>query len=156
MRSHARFSVVALWLTVALCAAAPSRTAVKEAPVIFGREIPRFVLLQPIRINRSAPGLTNADLMDRLIGQMLPGQFVPVSEDAKGVYYQAARGFQREGHTSSVPAGLYVSKTRADTIQAYTGDARDLGAPLTIDVQRLTQSDLSKLKIGAVSGKAPR
>ena len=149
-----RFFVVALLVAAVTAEAAPSRTPVKGAPVILGREIPRFVLLQPIRINPAAPGLTKLDLLDRLIGQMLAGQFVPVSEDAKGVYYQAARGFQTAGHTSSMPAGLYVSKNRGDTIIAYTGDARDQAAELLMDSQRLPTGDLVKLKIGAVGGKA--
>jgi hypothetical protein len=91
--------------------------------------------------------------MDRLMGRLLPGQFVPVSEDANGVYYQAARGFQTVGHTNSQPGGLYVSKTRAQTIFAYVGEARELGAELQLDSQRLSGADMAKLKIGTVAAK---
>ena len=154
MRPFARFSVVMLLALAAVAEAAPDRTPVKGTPVILGREIPRFVSVQPIRINRFAPGLDNTDMLERLMGQMLAGQFVPVSEDDKGVYYQAARGFQTEGRSSSIPAGLYVSKTRAGTITAYTGEARDQTAALLLDVQQLGHGDLVKLKIGAPGGKA--
>ena len=155
MQLLVRFVVVALLLAAAAAEAAPSRTLLKGTPVILGREIPRFVSLEPIRINRAAPGLTDRDMMDRLVGQMLAGQFVPVSEDSNGVYYQAARGFQTPGQTSSIPAGLCVSKTQPGTITAYTGDARDQTAALLMDVQRLSRSDLAKLKIGVAGGKAP-
>ena len=154
MQLRTRFFVVALSLSAVTAEAGPNRTPVKGTPVILGREIPRFVTVQPICINRFAPGLTNADMLDRLVGQMLAGQFVPVSEDPQGVYYQAARGFQTEGSTSSIPAGLYVSKTRAGAITVYTGEARDQAAELLMDVQRLGQGDLAKLKIGTVGGKA--
>ncbi len=143
---------VALVLCLILAAqAGPARTPVQATPNILGREIPRFILLEPLRINRQAPGLTNRDMMDRMEGQMLPGQFVPVMEDTKGFYYQSARGFQSVGHTSSQPAGLYVSKTRAQTIVAYTGDARVPGAELNMDIQRLSGADMAKLKVGTVA-----
>ncbi len=153
MRSRWHIAGALVALSVAVAVAGPTRTAVKGSPTILGREIPRFVVLEPIRINRAAPGLTNRDMMDRLVGQLLPGQFVPVSEDANGVYYQASRGFQTVGHTSSQPAGLYVSKTRAQTMFAYVGEAREPGAELQLDSQRLSGADMAKLKIGKVAAK---
>lgn len=145
-----------LLVTSLVAAAGPNRTLVTGAPKIGDREIPRLILMQSVRINRFAPGLTNADMAERLMGQMLAGQLVPVSEDAKGVYYQSTRGFQREGATSSVPAGLYVSKTRANVIYVYTGEARDLAEGLTMDVQPLSTADMAKLKIGAPLRKAAK
>ncbi len=154
MLSIIRLAVFAPLFAIAFAQAAPSRTAIKGTPVILGREIPRFVLLEPVRINRALAALTNADRMGRLIGQVLPGQLVPVSEDADCVYFQSTRGFQREGHTASQPGGLCVSKTRANTIFVYAGEARDLSAILEIERQRLPGADLAKLKIGQVqSGK---
>ena len=156
MRFARWFAVAALIVFPPKLNAQSPRTAVTGAPMILGREIPRFVLMEPIRINRAVPGLTNRDRMDRLIGQLLPGQFVPVSEDAAGVYYQAARGFQSEGQTSSRPAGLYVSKTRAHIMFPYSGEARDLNAALLVDPQRLAPAEMAKLKIGAVVGAAKK
>ena len=132
--------------------AGTGRTPVKGTPVIVGQEVPRFILAGHIDINREAPGLTNRDVMDRVQCRVLPGQFVPVSEDAKGVYYQAANGVQRLGSRSAEPGGLYVSKTRAQRICAYIGDARDGSAQLTLDTQSIATNDLRKLKIGRPAG----
>ena len=127
--------------------AGPGRTPVKGTPLIVGQEVPRFVLTGRIDINREAPGLSNVDVMDRVQCRLLPGQFVPVSEDGKGVYYQGANGVQRLGSTSAEPGGLYVSKTRAERVCAYIGDARAIGAELIVDVQSIATNDLRKLKI---------
>jgi len=146
----------ALVLLPLVVSAGPARSAITKTPTIDGRELPGLILQQPVRINRFAPGLTNRDMFDRLMGQMLAGFFVPVSEDANGVYYQGVRGFQRAGMTSSVPAGLCVSKTRAHTIIVYTGEARDLSAELLLDIQSLPRAELAKLKVAAPAGKAAK
>jgi hypothetical protein len=127
------------------------RTPLKGTPRIADREVPRFVLLERIDINRTAPGLTKLDMLDRVQCRILPGQFVPVSEDAKGVYFQAANGVQGLGSTTSVPGGLYASKTRAERVYAYIGDARRESAELLVDTQPLAMSDVRKLQIGRVS-----
>jgi hypothetical protein len=149
-------ALVAFLLMFRRVEAGPSRTAVRSAPTILGREIPRFVLAQPIRILRGAAGVTNGDMLSRPAGQMLPGQLVPVSEDAEGVYFQAARGFQSEGMTISQPGGLYVSKTRPETMFAYRGEARELREELVVHSQRLAGGDMAKLKIGTVEPKPAR
>ena len=151
MRMIRLAAAVAVLLIPALVTAGPTRT-----PIIDGREVGRLILLEPVKINRFAPGLTNRDMMDRLMGLMLAGMCVPVSEDASGIYFQSARGFQQEGATSSVPAGLCVSKTRAQTIYVYTGEARDLSAELLMDVQALSRADLAKLKVGAPASKGAK
>ena len=144
-----RFVIAALLLAGLVGAAAgSSRTPVKGTPLIVGQEVPRFILAGRIDIDREAPGLSNRDVMDRVQCRVLPGQFVPVSEDAKGVYYQAANGVQRRGATSAEPGGLYVSKTRAHWVCAYIGDARAPGAALMVDTQSIATNDLRKLKIG--------
>jgi len=150
------FVLFGVLLVPCLGLAGPKRTLVSGSPIIVGRELPRLILMQPVLINRRAPGLTNRDMLDRLVGQMLAGQLVPVSEDTTGVYYQSTRGFQQEGATSSVPAGLYVSKTKPNTIIASTGEARELGEELTMDVQSLSTADLAKLKIGAPAAKVAK
>ena len=127
--------------------AGPGRTPLKGTPLIAGKEVPRFILVAPIDIRHNAPGLTKLDLLDRVQGRVRPGQFVPVSEDAKGIYYQAANGIQPIGSTSAAPGGLYVSKTRAESVFAYLGDARVGGAALTVDIQSIAAGELRKLKI---------
>ena len=54
------------------------RTPVREVPRVFGREIYRLVLLAPIMINRSKPGVAFAATM---MVRVLPGTFIPVTED---------------------------------------------------------------------------
>ena len=128
--------------------AVAQRTPVKGTPRIADKEVPRFVLTDRIDVIRNAPGLTNRDMMDRVQCRILPGQLVPVSEDAKGVYYQAASGVQPLGATSSQPGGLYASKTRAERVCAYIGDARQSGAELLVDTQPIAMNDLRKLQVG--------
>jgi hypothetical protein len=139
-----------LFAAVVAALAGTPRTPVKGTPRIADREVPRFVLLERIDINRNAPGLTNRDMLDRVQCRILPGQFVPVSEDAKGVYFQAANGVQGLGSTTSVPGGLYASKTRAERVYAYIGDARQESAELLVDAQPIAMSDVRKLQIGRV------
>lgn len=144
-----RFAIAALLLASLVDAAAgPGRIPVKGTPLILGQEVPRFILTGRIDIDREAPGLSNRDVMDRVQCRVLPGQLVPVSEDAKGVYYQGASGVQRLGATSAEPGGLYVSKTRAQRVCAYIGDARAPGAELMVDTQSIATNDLRKLKTG--------
>ena len=140
--------ITSMFLASAAALAGPQRTPVKGTPRIAGKEVPRFVLVGNIDVNRNAPGLTKLDMLDRVQCRILPGQFVPVSEDAKGVYYQAANGVQGLGSTSSIPGGLYASKTRAERVCAYIGDARQEGAELLVDTQAIATSDLRKLQVG--------
>lgn len=141
--------VAAIVMNVAfLTEADAQRTPTKGTPRVADKEVPRFVLAGRIDINRAAPGLTNLDMLDRVQCRILPGQFVPVSEDAKGVYYQAANGVQRLGSTTTTPGGLYVSKTRAERIYAYLGDARAQNADLLVDIQPIATNDLRKLQVG--------
>lgn len=146
--------IVSACLVVAAAeiAAGPARMPLKGTPLIAGKEVPRFVLVAPIDIRHSAPGLTKLDLLDRVQGRVRPGQFIPVSEDAKGIYYQAANGIQPLGSTSARPGGLYVSKTRAERVFAYMGDARVEGAALIVDIQSIATGELRKLKVGRPAG----
>lgn len=58
------------------------RAPVRTGPRVFGRDIPRFVLLAPIVVNRAQPGIPFAATM---MVRMLPGTFIAVTEDAQGI-----------------------------------------------------------------------
>jgi hypothetical protein len=140
-----------LFILAALLEAKPARTAVKGTPTVGGREVARFVLLERLKVDRSGPGMTYSDLADRISCVVLAGQFIPVSEDAQGVYYQGSNGIKRLiKPTNVVDGGIYVSKTRPDGVFVYEGDARDQGSALKVDTYRLARSDIAKLLVGQV------
>lgn len=56
--------------------------------------------------------------------RVTPGTFIPVTEDAEGIYYEALNGFLRLRGNDSIGGGLYVSKSRPGLIWVYTGDAQ--------------------------------
>lgn len=128
------------------------RTAVRGTPKVGGgQEVERFVLLTTVHINH--PNMRRRDAMEYW---MLPGQFVPVSEDSEGVYYQATSGFRLyEGFSGQkvVPGGLYVSKTRNDRILPYVGNAKELGESLSMDTFQLLLDVRQKLKIAHAERK---
>ncbi len=108
----------------------------------------RFVLLKPIDIDRASPGMRKIDEYDRIRVRVLPGQFLAVSEDGAGVYYQARNGLQEiHAHTASA-GGLMVSKKEEGAIFVYRGDARELGEPLFRDFYKLSRLELANLKVG--------
>ncbi len=128
------------------------RTAVRGVPRVGGgQEVERFVLMQTIHI--SHPNMRRADAMEYW---MLPGQFVPVSEDVEGVYFQATSGFRiYRGSMGQqvVPGGLHVSKTRNDRILPYIGNAKDLSGSLSIDTFQLLLDARQKLKVAHAERK---
>jgi hypothetical protein len=145
--------VIALLVLTALPAdAGPPRTAVKGIPKVGGGQmVERFVLMQTIHIDH--PNMRRADAMEYW---MLPGQFIPVSEDGLGVYYQATSGFRifrGSMEQKVVHGGLYVSKTRKDRILAYVGNARELGEELEMDPIALLLDVRQKLKIARAESK---
>lgn len=82
----------------------------------------------------------------------MPGQFVPVSEDSAGFYYQAVNGIQRVGETTASPGGLHVSKSKEGMIFVYAGDARQPQKPLFRDTYGLSKVEMAKLKVGRLGG----
>lgn len=128
--------------------AAPERAAVTGVPRILGSEIPRFVLMERMRVDRSGPGMSYSDLHDRMVCDVLPGQFVAGSQDAGSVYYQGSNGIQNLISKAVVHGGLRVSKTKAQTIHVYEGDARLHEANLKVDTLRLSKDQMRKLKLG--------
>lgn len=119
-RSMLGFAVL-LGLTSQVVRADLPRTPLRVVPRVFGRDIERFVLLVPIVVNRSEGGLPfSATIMVR----MVPGTFIPVTEDAEGIFYQAVNGFLRIRGNNRIDGGVYVSKSRQGVIWVYVGDAQ--------------------------------
>ena len=101
--------LLALGLTSLVARADLPRERVREVPRLFGREIERFVLLAPIHIDRSLP---NVPFASTIMVRVTPGTFIPVTEDAEGIYYQAVNGFRTIRGNGRVGGGFFVSKTR--------------------------------------------
>ena len=129
-----------------------ARTAVKGVPKVGGgHEVERFVLMQTVHIQH--PNMRHGDAMEFW---MQPGQFVPVSEDAAGVYFQSTSGFRifrGSMGQKNVHGGLYVSKTRQDRIIPYVGNAKELGEQLEMDITPLLLDVRQKLKVARTERK---
>jgi hypothetical protein len=129
-----------------------SRTMVRGIPKVGGgQEIERFVLMETVHI--SHPNMRRRDAMEYW---MLPGQFIPVSEDGEGVYYQATSGFRLfRGSMGQkvVHGGLYVSKTRKDRILPYIGNAKELEEGVEMDTFALLVDVRMKLKVAHTERK---
>ncbi|MEO6872351.1 MAG: hypothetical protein ABI233_09060 [Chthoniobacterales bacterium] len=111
--------------------------------ILKGRNIEEFVLLRTIHVNH--PFLTRSENGEFWI---LPGQFIPVSEDARGYYFQATNGLHSFfSQNKAVAGGLYVSKQKPDRIFRYFGDATDSTAGLDIDGTPLLTRDVKLLKV---------
>ena len=149
-----RFTVALAGLAlVCWASAAPAtRILVKGVPRLGGGQaVERLVLMETVHIDH--PNMRRADAMEYW---MLPGQFLPVAEDAEGVYYQGTSGFRiYAGYKpqESVPGGLYLSKTRNDRIFPFTGNAKDLTKSLTLDQFPLLLDVRMKLKIAHAQPK---
>ena len=126
------------------------RTRVTQLPRVFGREAPILVLGGPIIIDRSRPGVP---FMATIMVEIPPGLFVPVSEDAEGVFYQSVKGVRPLRRYQPTGGGLYVGKADGK-IWVFVGNAK-LNAKSTIykDTQPLPPSSLKTLYIGKVEGK---
>lgn len=144
-RSMRGFAVL-LGLTSQVVRADLPRTPVTAVPRVFGRDIERFVLLAPIVVNRSKPGLPFRIVM---MVRMLPGTFIPVTEDADGIFYQAVNGFLRIRGNNRIEGGVYVSKSRQGVIWAYVGNA-GMSSKFGVEKDRLPlpASALHSLHVG--------
>ena len=103
-------------------------------------------MLAPIVVNRSHPGLPfEATLMVRIN----PGTFIPVTEDAEGVFYQSVNEFRRVRGDRPVNGGLYVSKLQQGRIWVFIGNAKMNSAEGVVkDRLPLPASALRSLKVG--------
>lgn len=147
-------SAVGLFTAAALCSVDAQtrlpmlpRQPVHGAPLICGRKIEQFVLLQNVDFTP-----TDHFSVDPLHG-FQKGLFLPVSEDAQGVFYHASNGivvgrpyppYEHERATG----GIYVSKTKPGLSYGYLGDARKSAAQLTVMSERLRKEVLAKFLIG--------
>lgn len=135
-----------LSITTLSAYAGTPRSAVKGIPKVGGgQEVERFVLMQTVHIQH--PNMRHGEAMEFW---MQPGQFIPVSEDAGGVYYQSTSGFRifrGSMGQKNVHGGLYVSKTRKDRIVPYVGNAKALEEALEMDVAALMLDVRLKLKV---------
>ncbi len=151
-----RITLTLLALVVMAVAAELPRTPVGATPRIGGREISRFVVLEPIYL--AIPTVERSFQFQTMLSVIPPGQFIPLSEDRDGVFYQSANGLgQPESITGKplfVPGGLYVKKQQERTIYAYFGDARGertmkkAPPPLSLETQK-------KLLVGRSERKRP-
>lgn len=135
--------------------AGPGRTVVNGVPKINGREIEQFVLMDYIRMKSSV----NAGLGSSTSFVMLPGQFVAVSEDGGGVYYQAVNAFRMAHDPSKViVGGVYVGRTGSTSMTAYFGDARNQGVLVRLlNHQPMITDDMKKFQVAkSGSAKAPK
>jgi hypothetical protein len=84
------FIGVALRLCFTPVSAPAARSPVKGTPRLGGgQSIERLVLMETIHIQH--PNMRHREAMEFW---MLPGQFIPVSEDGEGVYYQGPVAFE--------------------------------------------------------------
>lgn len=108
--------VLPLFFMCASLIAAPAGSPVKGIPKIDGREIARFVVLESPAV-RAEPQLFWGDINQRVLCDLLAGQFVAVSQDSKRVYYQASNGLRRLTREGGVAeGGIYVSTTKRNDI----------------------------------------
>jgi len=123
------------------------RWPVQGTPLICGRAISHFVVFE--RPSDRGAEKTRAS----------PGNvFTPVSQDKNGVFYHALNGLVTSDYdygSRVVPGGLYVSKTKPNTVFYYFGDARKPGWVLNPTLKPLPMRVLERLRIGH-SGDGPK
>jgi hypothetical protein len=127
--------------------AGSSRQPVHGTPLICGKKIEQFVLLQAVDFTPT----------DHYSGDPIhgfpKGLFLPVSEDGWGVFYHAANGvvtgrpYPPFEHTTET-GGIYVSKARPGVAYGYLGDARKPAADLTQMSELLRKDVLEKFLVG--------
>lgn len=120
------------------------RWPVQETPIICGRAISQFVIFE-------RPSDRGADKNRSSLRASLGNVFTPVSQDKNGVFYHAMIGvmtFDYNYGRRVVPGGLYVSKTKPNTIFIYFGDARKPGWVLNPSRNPLPMKVLERLRIG--------
>jgi hypothetical protein len=123
------------------------RQPVRGTPIICGAKIEQFVLLQAVDFTPTDHFSTDP------IHGFPKGLFLPVSENAWGVFYHASNGvvtgrpYPPFEHSTKT-GGIYVSKAKPGLAYGYLGDARKPAAELTEMSERLRKDVLEKLLIG--------
>jgi hypothetical protein len=146
-----RAAAVAAFLATSALQAQENLPALKRhpahgAPTICGRKIEQFVVLQPV-------DFTPTDrFSDDPVHGFPKGMFLPVSEDAEGVFYHAVNGvivgrpnppYEHEVATG----GVHFSKTKPGVAHAYLGDARQQSAKIRHGYERLRKEVLQKFLV---------
>lgn len=157
MGMRSLLSPLAAWLAVSSLLAQENLPSLKRqpvhgAPTISGRKIEQFVVLQPV-------DFTPADHFSTDPVQGFPkGLFLPVSEDAEGVFYHAVNGvitgrpyppYEHEVATG----GVYFSKTKPGVAHTYLGDARQRSAQLRHASEPLRKEVLQKFLVARAAPK---
>lgn len=123
--------------------AGQSRVPFNGPAFLKGTEVEQFVLLRTIHVNH--PLLTRSQNGEFWI---LPEQFIPVSEDARGYFFQATNGLHSFfSQNKAVTGGLYVSKKKPDEIFRYFGNAKDSNAGIDIDSIPLLANESRQLRV---------
>ncbi len=114
-------------LVLASSLAGQERSPVQGTQRIAGREVARLVVAQAIPFQSAAYDSTAR--WSATVAVIPAAQYVPVSEDQYGVYFQstAGMGAVREAEGSYSSGGLYVGKQKLGDVHAYFGDARGQG-----------------------------
>lgn len=113
--------------SVAPCAVAADRQAVSGTPTLAGRPIERFVLLAPIVVPAAKIEPGQGGFL------LLAGQYVPVAQDAEGVFFQSRNGIRRGyGDEGLDDGGVWVSKTKGGVMVPYSGRAAKLSEPVLV------------------------
>lgn len=86
--------------------------------MINGVEVREFVVIAPILVGEKLP----PGMPTTIRYEIRPNRFIPVSEDADGIYYQGDGAFQNTVSHATL-GGLYVTKKPPVRIHPYTGDA---------------------------------
>jgi hypothetical protein len=147
-------SMAALLTAVALCSIdaqmsvpALPRQPVHGAPLICGRKIEQFVLLE--KVDFTPTDHFSTDPVHGFPGGLL----LPMSEDGWGVFYHASNGvvvgrpYPPFEHHIEI-GGAYISKTQPGLGYAYLGDARKPRAEITVMSERLRKEVLEKFLVG--------
>jgi hypothetical protein len=118
---------------------------------VLGRDLDRLVLLAPIIIDRSKPGVP---FLATMMVRVLPGTFIPVTEDSEGIFYQGVNGCLTIRGNKPIGGGFYVSKSRPGVIWAYIGDAQ-IRSKFGVEKDRLPlpADALHNLRTGKAEGR---
>ena len=114
--------------------AGQERFPVQGSARIAGRDVARFIVAQAIPFQSVAYDSTYR--WHATVTMIPAAQYIPVSEDREGVYFQSTAGLGTpQTAEGKYPAGgLYVHKQRLGEVYAFFGEARGQGRLLRTQV----------------------
>ena len=136
MKAALRVTLALLALVSTAAGQELARRPVQGPARIVGREVSRFVLRDPLYPNVQT---YDASARGEATVFVIPAaQFIPVSEDRDGVFFQSTVGLGASPSAASKASysagGLYVGKQKLGEVYAYFGDAR--GSSRILKAQR--------------------